>query len=195
MLYIKFNNQSPSKFEDFLTLYQHMVTVRQPNFSFEEEEPEPIEWEKLSQDEVDKAVEKLCDFIFEDPAAKRYQRLIPEYANGILMEYLKIDNERLGELGIEETLSIFNYLEFGFEVDFTNLELNMEQQGIIEFSTLDYPFGGIDRFLMVLKAFDILPTECFDGFNVFRFDWTNKFEYNAIDLPEKTTAYIKSYET
>lgn len=195
MLYIKFNRLSSAKFEDFILLYKHMDMVRQPGFSFEEEEPEPIEWEKLTQAEVDEAVDKLCEFVFEDPAARRYQRLIPEYANEILLEYLKIDNERLEELGIEKKLSIFNYLEFGLEVDFTNLEYNEEQKGIIEFSTLNYPFGGIDRFLIVLKAFDILPTECFDGFNVFRFDWTNNFEYNAHELPEKTAAYIKRYET
>ena len=70
MLYIKFNRLSSAKFEDFILLYKHMEMVRQPGFSFEEEEPEPIEWEKLTQAEVDEAVDKLCEFVFEDPAAR-----------------------------------------------------------------------------------------------------------------------------
>lgn len=195
MLFIRFNIQSPTKFEDFKKLYEHMEAVRQPSFKFEELTPTLIDWDNLSKEEYDAAYEKLIASLDEDPVQERYQSLIPLYANKFLESYLKVDNDKSGQLGILETLSIFNYLEFGFEVFLTKLEKQNENFGVIEYSTDNFPYGGIDRFLMVLRAFDLVPTECFDGFTVFDFEWVTDFEYNAIDLPEKTTAYIKRNET
>ncbi|MDO6439093.1 hypothetical protein Q4534_16855 [Cyclobacterium sp. 1_MG-2023] len=195
MLFIRFNIQSPTKFEDFKKLYEHMEAVRQPGFKFEELTPTLIDWDNLSKEEYDAAYEKLIASLDEDPAQERYQSLIPLYANKFLESYLKVDNDKSGQLGIQETLSIFNYLEFGFEVFLTKLEKQNENFGVIKYSTDNFPYGGIDRFLMVLRAFDLVPTECFDGFTVFDFEWVTDFEYNAIDLPEKTTAYIKRNET
>ena len=83
-------------------------------------------------------------------------------------------------------------MEYGFEVDLDNLEKINERSGVVEFSTGNYPFGGIERFLITLRAFDLIPTECFDGFNICEFDWLSDFEYNTINLPEKTKAYLNN---
>ncbi|EPR68276.1 hypothetical protein ADICYQ_2746 [Cyclobacterium qasimii M12-11B] len=168
-----------------------MDMVRQPGFRFEEKEPTLVDWENLSKEETDEAYEKLIASLDEDPAQERYQSLMPGYANAFLERYLGVDNEKLGVLGVQETLSIFNYLEYDFEVYLTRLEKQNENFGVIEYSTDNFPYGGIDRFLMVLKAFDLVPSECFDGFTIFDFEWVTDFEYDAIDLPEKTTAYIE----
>ncbi|WP_339924536.1 hypothetical protein [uncultured Cyclobacterium sp.] len=193
MLYIKFDIQDPTKFKDFQKLYAHMETVRQPGFKFEEEESPVIDWEKVTnEEEVNEALKKLDDFFDEDPAVKRYQKLIPDYVNEFLECYLVVDNDKLGTLGIQETLAIFNYIEFGFEVFFTKLENQDNKSGLIEYVADNFPYGGIDRFLMVLKAFDMIPTECFDGFTIFEFEWNTDFEYSTKDLPEKTKNYLKS---
>ena len=84
-----------------------------------------------------------------------------------------------------------NYLECGFEVDLNCLEEQQGNIGIAKFSTGNYPFGGLERFIMVLHAFDILPTECFDGFAINQFKWTSNFDYDLIELPEKTKQYLK----
>ena len=65
-----------------------------------------------------------------------------------------------------------------------------EDVGIIKLSTGNYPFGGLERFFMTLKAFDLSPIECFNGFTVFEFEWTSEFEYEGIILSEKTKRYL-----
>lgn len=190
MLYIKFNIQDRSKYQDFERLYEHMVEVRQPGFKFEEEEGPEFDWDGMTQTEVDDAVEKLSDFLDQSPEEHRYLALIPTYVNKFLQSYLQIDNEKLGALGIQEVLSIFNYLEFDFEVDMDKLEKFNEHSGIVEFSTGNYPFGGLERFLITLKAYDLIPYECFDGFSVCEIKWASDFEYNTPELPEKTKEYL-----
>tara|TARA_A100000171_G_C2097402_1_gene127825 strand:+ start:283 stop:864 length:582 start_codon:yes stop_codon:yes gene_type:complete len=190
MLYIKFNIQDNSKYQDFEKLYDHMVKVRQPGFEFEEEDGPEFDWDGMTQAEVDAAVKKLSDFLDQAPEERRYLALIPAYVNEFLQSYLQVDNEKLGALGIQETLSIFNYLEFDFEVDMDNIEKLNAQSGIIEFSTGNYPFGGLERFLITLSAYGLTPTECFDGFNVCEIEWNSDFEYSAIELPERTKVYL-----
>ena len=190
MLYIKFNIQDSSKYQDFERLYDHMVKVRQPGFKFEEEEGPEFDWDGMTQAEVDKAVAKLSDFLDQAPEERRYLALIPGYVNEHLQSYLQGDNEKLGALGIQEVLSIFNYLEFDFEVDMDKLEKMNQQSGIIECSTGNYPFGGLERFLITLRAYGLIPTECFDGFNICEIEWTSNFEYNTSELPERTKAYL-----
>ena len=65
----------------------------------------------------------------------------------------------------------------------------------MEFSTGNFPFGGMERFLMVLKAYDLVPVECFNGFTIYEFDWISEFEHNAIELSEKTIKYLKKIKT
>tara|TARA_R110001599_G_scaffold318898_1_gene528612 strand:+ start:12863 stop:13213 length:351 start_codon:yes stop_codon:yes gene_type:complete len=107
-----------------------------------------------------------------------------------LKGYLQDDNEKLGALGIQEVLSIFNYIEFDFEVDMDKLEKFNAQSGIVECSTGNYPFGGLERFLITLRAYGLTSTECFDGFNICEYEWNSNFEYNTTELPERTKAYL-----
>ena len=74
-------------------------------------------------------------------------------------------------------MSIFNYLEFGFDVDLNCLEVFKKDKGIIKFSTGNFPFGGLERFFITLKAFQLIPIECFDGFSVNQIDWKSDFDY------------------
>lgn len=191
MLYIKFNIQDNSKYEDFKKLYEYMDEVRQPGFKFIDEGPE-FDWDSMkTQEEVDAAVEELNDFLDTEPEARRYKEIIPSYVNVFLEKFLQIDNEKLGSLGIHDALSLFNYLETGFEVDMDTLEKINEHSGIVNFSTGNYPFGGMERFLVTLKAYNLLPTECFDGFTICKFEWRSDFEYTSTQLPEKTKEYLR----
>jgi hypothetical protein len=190
MLYIKFDIQDSSKYTDFQKVYDHMLQTRQPNFKFEEDEGPDFDWDRMTEDEIQEATKQLIEFLDQDPEALRYNKLIPNYANAFIEQYLQGGNDTLIALEDINTLSILNYLEFGFEVEMDNLEKINERCGIVEFSSGNFPFGGLERFLMTLKAFDLIPTECFDGFTVFKFEWTSNFEHNAIDLPEKTQEYL-----
>lgn len=195
MLYIKFNIQDSSKYEDFQKLYEHMVKTRQPGFDFIEEDAPEFDWDSMkTQEEVDDAVEKLSEFLDQEPEVHRYQKLIPSYANEFLERYLRLDNDKLGPLGVLYTISIFNYLEYGFEVDMNKLEKKNEKSGLVEFSTGNFPFGGMERFLITLKAFDLIPTECFDGFSINELEWISNLEYTTIKLPKKTKEYLKGNE-
>ena len=79
----------------------------------------------------------------------------------------------------------------GFEVEMDHLKKLDNTIGLVEFSTGNFPYGGMERFLMVLKAFGFIPLECYNGFTIYRFDWTSDFRHEAIDLSEKTKKYLK----
>lgn len=168
-----------------------MVLTRQPGFKFEEEDPPEIDWDGMSEEEVNEALKRLDEQYDEEAQAiKRCNQLLPQYAQDFIERYLQFDHQRVQILK-EELTSILNYLEFGFEVDLDRLEKFKDHSGIVEFSTGNYPYGGMERFLIVLKAFDLIPTGCFNGFTIYQFDWISDFEHNAIELPEKTKEYIK----
>lgn len=190
MLYVKFRVKDSSKFIDFQKLYNHLVDVRQPNFEFNEEIPD-FNWSNMNDKEVEEAIE-IIDASFDDEAIalKRYDEVIPNYANLFFKKYFKIDNDKIGNLGIQEVLSIFNYLEFGFEVDLNKLEVLDKNISIVEFSTGNFPFGGLERFFITLKAFNLIPIECFDGFSVNQIDWESDFKFNFIELQEQTKIYL-----
>jgi len=185
MLYIQFKISDSEKFNDFQKLYQHLVTVRTPGFNFDVD-MEAIDWTTITPEE-----EELL-FDEELQQEKRYRDLLPAYAQTFIDRYLQFDTERLGPIGAEEVISIMNYLEYDFEVEMDQLEKQNENLGLVQFSTGNYPFGGMERFLMVLRAFDLIPTECYDGFTIYECDWTSEFEHNAIELPEKTKEYLKN---
>lgn len=192
MLYIKFQIKDTLKYNDFLKLYKHMLNVREPGFKFKEEPPLEFDWDNMTQEEVNEATEKILDSSDERVIeTKRYQKFIPPYAHQFLESYLERDNDALGELGILDSRSLLNYLEYGFEVFFTKLETQPNSSGRITFETDNYPFGGLERFIMTLLAFDITPTECFDGFAVNAFESLPNSKYNWIELPEQTKAYLK----
>jgi hypothetical protein len=190
MLYVKFKIQEAEKFNDFKKLYKHLVDVRQSDFDFEDEVPD-FDWDIMNESEVEEAQKKIDESLDDEALAlKRYKKVIPNYATSIFKKYFQIDNDKLGNLGIQEVLSIFNYLEFGFEVDFNNLELLNDDNGIIQFSTGNFPFGGLERFFVTLKAFNIIPAECFDGFSVNQINWDSEFSYDFIELEKETEVYI-----
>lgn len=193
MLYIKFDIQDASKYQDFQKLYDHMVAVRQPDHRFEDDEGPDFNWDGMTQKEVDAALEILNTFLDEAPEARRYKSLIPEYAHLFIGHYLQGTHQTVGTLDIDDMLSLFNYLEYGFEVDMNRLEKLEVGFGIVEFSTGNYPFGGLERFFITLKAFGLIPTECFDGFTIATLEWESAFEYTASKLPEKTKQYLHQH--
>lgn len=181
MLYIKFEIQDSSKYKDFQKLYNHMVMVRQPGFKFDEEGPN-FDWDTMTEAEINIAMVELNTFLDEqvEPEIYRCKKLLPIYVNIFLENYLRSDTENLESFGSHDIYSIFNYLEFGFEVDMDSLENMNERLGIVKFSTGNYPFGGLARFIMTLAAYDLKPIECFDGFNVCKFKWISEYKYESI---------------
>lgn len=191
MLYIKFEILDPAKFPDYQKLHNHLVSIRQPGFEFEYKASPEIDWENLTDEEAEEELNKLTDYLEQSEEAIRYATLIPSYAHVFLKRYTAYDNEKLGALGKLDVYSLWNYLEYGFEVNIDNLEKLSENMGVIEVSTGNFPYGGVERFIIVLKAFDLVPLECFDGFTVFGFDWKTDFEYDTTNHPEKTEEYLK----
>lgn len=186
MLYIKFNIQDEQQFKDFQQVYEHMVRTRQPNFEFEETEEYEIDWENMSQKVIEELLAKQNNE--PEPEVKRYNNLFPKYADAFLKKYIKTDKEIAGAYGFD-IKGIFNYLEYSFEVDFDSLERINNSIGVLEFSTGNYPFGGLERMIMTLKSFGLFSSECFDGFNVVNFEWSSEFNYTAIINDEKTKLY------
>ena len=195
MLYITFNVLDSTKYADFQKLYEHMVTVREPGFEFEYEKLLDFDWDNMSEDEINEAVIKLSNFGDNSLAElERYQELIPDYANTFLEHSHRFGNSKSAPLSDDNARSILNYLEYDFEVDMDNLELRNEQVGIIEYSTGNFPFGGIDRFLIILKAFELIPTECFNGFDVCELSWNTDVDFDSIPLPDKTKDYVARFK-
>jgi len=191
MLYTKLKIHYLSKYADFEKLYNHMCNVRVPGFEFEKKALPDINWDNMTDDEREEAMEKMLEFDdIETQESDRYKVLIPDYADSFLGSYFSFDERGTSPFGFKKS-ELLNYLEFSFEVDMDNLEKLNETNGIVEFSAGNYPFGGIERFLMTLKAFGLQPIECFDGFSIKALDWTTSFEYSAIELPEKTKEYLK----
>lgn len=191
MLYIKFDINNLTKFTDFQKIYKHMVYVRQPDYRYADEEPPDFDWDNMTQEEIDKGVQELINYSNpKELSFKKYLKLIPDYANNYLEAYC-LNNENLEAYSKSKAVSILNYLENDFEVNFDNLEKTTSNSGIIQFSTGNYPFGGIDRFLMILKAFELTAIECFNGFSIIELKWISKFEFHSYEIPEKTKEYLK----
>ncbi|MFD2567310.1 hypothetical protein [Pseudotenacibaculum haliotis] len=163
-----------------------MVLVRQPGFEFEEEESPEFDWDTMTSEEIDAAIEELNQFSNQDsPIIKRYNTFIPEYAHNFLQKI-----NAMGVYGYNES-EIMSYLEHEFEVDMNNLLQLGETHGLVEFSTGNFPYGGMDRFLMVLKSFELMPTECFNGFTIYDFKWTSDLAHDALEKPEETKKYLE----
>jgi hypothetical protein len=192
MLYIKFTIISLEKFIAFKEVYNYMCAIRKPGYQEEEEEEEEedsftIDWETATEEEIDA-------FMDEDgQKIELFHSLFPEYAKQFLGNYFSYDNSK-SILVNEDIISFLNYLEYGFEVDLNALEKQHNKEGIVKFSTGNFPYGGMERFLMTLRAFELHPTECFDGFEVYQFDWISEYEHEAINLPDKKVKYIESLQ-
>ncbi|MDW3193795.1 MAG: hypothetical protein R8G66_15595 [Cytophagales bacterium] len=188
MLYIKFAINDAAKFTDFQQLYAHMEQVRQPGFRFEEEEKaEPdIDWANMTQEEIDEAYEAVENSPTTEE--KRYQELIPDYVKRCFERYAKYDEVRYGMFSFQPA-EMLNYLEYGFETALVKLEMTDSSHGLFEFAPYGYPFGGLDRFLMTLRGYELTPLESYNGFEVIEFEWSSEFDYTVTEFPERTKAY------
>ncbi len=119
-----------------------------------------------------------------------WEETIPEYAKTFLQRFYKLENA-LSPLVRENFKATVNYLEFGLEADFTNLTMINATTASIGFQALGYPYGGMDRLLIFLKAFDCIPNEVFNGFSVCQLSWDTLYDYSSLDLPKKTATYLK----
>ena len=107
---------------------------------------------KTTQAEID-------DFMDEDtPKIALFHQLFPAYAQQFLSGYFSYENNK-SRLVREDLLPFFNYLEYGFEVDLYPLEWLSSHEVLLKFATGNYPYGGMDRFLMTLKAFELRPDD------------------------------------
>lgn len=200
MLYIKFEINNLSKFADFQNLFQHMQETRQDGYQFEdvqptnnkEDQPDP-DWENMTDEDYQKYFDAILEVKEDTSQIKRYDRFIPEYANGFIESYIAYDKTEAGNFSYEK-MDIFNYLEVAFEVDMNHLEVFIDKTGVVEFSTGNFPYGGMERFIFTLKAFDLTPIECFDGFSVFGFDWKSDFVFESIESAEKTKEYLARFK-
>lgn len=194
MLYVKFKIQDEEKFADFQKLYEHLVKVRQEDFEFYEDKSD-LDWDNMTAEEMDKIFETMFDKVSpEAEELKRYEQNIPSYSNAFFESYIKGDDTEVGNLDKQEVLSIFHYLEFDFEVDFNKLSELQDNLGIVEFSTGNFPFGGLEQFFITLRSFDLIPTSCFDGFSVNEINWTSNFEYDLKEQSKQTKVYLKKFE-
>jgi hypothetical protein len=182
MLYIKFKIENHKKFMEFRVVYHHMVAVRNTGYEAKEDAFE-IDWNTATPEEID-------DFMDEDkPKIELFNTLIPDDVSEVLCNYFYFDNTKSALIN-EDKLSYINYLEYGFEVNLDLLERCENGDGIVKISTGNYPFGGLERFIITLKAFKLAPFECFDGFNVCALNWVSDVEHEANILPEKTKIYL-----
>ncbi len=120
-------------------------------------------------------------------------RLIPDYVKRFLAEYYKED-QNSGEMAPYSFTATINYLEFGLEVDFNNLTQPSPNTGKLEYSALAFPYGGMERLLIFLKAYGLIPNETYNGFAVNQLKWESSFICEATELPDKTTAYLAQFE-
>ncbi|WP_370477065.1 hypothetical protein [Tamlana flava] len=197
MLYVEFQINTPSKFEDFKKLYHYMVNSRKLNYDrnliVKRAESEPLEY-------INKGLEPY------EQEVRRYLSIIPRYAHEFLTKYIQFNHDYsdLESIYVEElelyinelepVSNLLNYLEIGFEVNMDELIKVGDSKGVVRFSTGNFPYGGLDRFLITLKAFDLIPIECFNGFTIFQFDWISMYDYETVNLPEKTKKYLSTFD-
>lgn len=161
-----------------------MVEVRRPDYVFEEDKTVEIDWDSLTDQEIDDAVAMLNEE--RNYPEERYKMVVPDYANAFLED---CERAKADEYGFSLS-DIFEYLEWSFEVNMDHLELLDAHSGIVKFSTGNYPFGGLEKFLITLRAFDLTPTEYFDGFTVDSIRWVSPIAYTTTELPDKTKSYL-----
>lgn len=152
---------------------------------FEHEIEPEIDWDILKKDEVDAAIQKLNDYGDSDKSTlKRYRKLIPRYVNRFIESHIQYVNKTKEPISESQTIDFLKYLEWDFEVDMDCLEEIDANFGIVKFSTSNFPFGGLDRFIITLKAYDLIPIEAFNGFSIIKFNWVSNFEFKSVELKE-----------
>ncbi len=174
MLYIKFKVSFPDNVISFQKFYKYLLEDKQEIYQM-----------KAYEDYID------LDERLQERALKLYDEYFPNKAQSFINDFLEYDGA-YNEEKEEKITSLFSYLDVDFEVNFSNLVIENDILCIF-FSTGNYPFGGMRLFLMVIKAFGGQPLECFNGFDVFEFDWTSKYEHKAKILKEKTRTYLNPH--
>ncbi|OAB78921.1 DUF2764 family protein [Cochleicola gelatinilyticus] len=187
MLYINFEIGDTAKYKDFEKLYAYMVEIRQPDFKFDDTGPE-FDWDTIPEDEVENALEELNTYLDQqvEPEVYRCKEKLPEYVREFLKHYLQHTSESPEYISDRDVVSIFNYLEFDFEVAMENLLTTDEYSGVVQFSTGNYPFGGLERFIATMAAYQIKSISCFDGFNHCELHWTSAYDFEFIPKSKNT---------
>ena len=120
---------------------------------------------------------------------EEWEVLIPTYAKEIIAKYY---HEQ--PISKESFENFINYLEFSLEADFNELSIIDKNKALIKYTPIAYPYGGMERLLVLLRAFDCIPTECYNGFTVYQFKWNSLFDHDAIELPKQTEIYKASFK-
>lgn len=125
---------------------------------------------------------------------KLWLKLIPLYAREFIGRYYQdkpceeYDWEKL--YGYRDMVT---YLQFGFEVEFDSLKVT-GSTARLSFGAYAFPYGGMDRFLVFLKAYECIPTWAYNGFEVIQFHWEGDYAYDVTEFPEKTKAYKATWK-
>lgn len=170
MLYITFKIQ-PQKLESFKQFYNYLLLDKQQEYMEQEFE----DFMDLEERLENRAM-KLCNTFFDAYAQEFLSRYFGQNTNL---------NERIA--------SLFSYLDVDMEVDFTDLILE-QSKATLKFEARSYPYGGMDRLLMVIKALGGQPIESYNGFEVFEFEWTSEYDYEPIVLHQKTKVYLSQFD-
>jgi len=197
MLYVKFHITDSDKYIDFETLYDFIVKCRDHNYQFEDfQEDVEIDWNSLSEEEMNKILDEEEEREMNPNyiETKLIKELLPNYAKNFLQSFAKYDQRYAGTFGFDLD-GILNYLITDFEVDVNQLHTLDNSNGIVEFSTGNYPFGGLERFFITLKAYQLIPYECFNGFEVYNLKWSSDFDYEVKELPESTKEYLSRFKS
>ncbi len=194
MLYIKLNISDNSCFSEFQKLFDHMVATRQPDYDMEEDSP-TIDWDTMSAQEIENYFDsKDSNNPVEINKIKRFKNLFPPEAQLYLAQYHQKGDSKMNDLADSEILGWMDYLEFNLEVDMDQLDKIDDAQGMVQFSTGNFPYGGMERLLLVLKAFGLTPVEIFNGFSVCDLLWQSDFDYEVVEIPDKTKIYLDSFK-
>jgi len=78
--------------------------------------------------------------------------------------------------------NMVEYLQWGLEANLDDLKKTGEDIGRLDFSTGNYPYGGMDRLMVFVNAFDCRPIEIYNGFNVNSVSWISKFNFECQEI-------------
>lgn len=117
-----------------------------------------------------------------------WEEIIPKYSKKYLEGFYKHVNA-LSDAVQEDFSTMINYLEFGLDADFIDLKILNPTTSQVDFAALGFPYGGMHKLLIFLKSYDFVPKEIYNGSAVCELNWTGKYTYDTVELPEKTKAY------
>jgi len=77
---------------------------------------------------------------------------------------------------------MMDYLQINLEVDYKECISTTVGKGRLEFVPLSYPYGGMDRLLLFLSAFDCKATTIDSGFGIKKVIWHSDLEFSCKTL-------------